>query len=86
MNTTMNTSLAPITKNKKYNFTLDDQSVLISISQISSNIIHLWKIRAVVTYEYPKRTFMYIHGNGEVSIWDLNDLSGSTNLVAFNLN
>ncbi|CAF3351327.1 unnamed protein product, partial [Rotaria sp. Silwood2] len=45
-----------------------------------------WKIHAVVTCVYPKRTFMNTHGTGEISSWDLTDLSGSITLVAFNLN
>lgn len=40
----------------------------------------------MITYEYPKRTFLNIHGSGEISSWDLTDESGSINLVAFNLN
>jgi hypothetical protein len=45
-----------------------------------------WKIRAAITCEYAKRTFLNTHGTGEISNWDLSDASGSITLVAFNLN
>lgn len=45
-----------------------------------------WRIRAVVTCAYPKRSFLNTHGTGEISNWDLTDESGSITLVAFNLN
>ncbi|CAF1678640.1 unnamed protein product, partial [Rotaria magnacalcarata] len=44
------------------------------------------KIRAEITCEYPKRTFLNTHGTGEISNWDLSDASGFITLVAFNLN
>ena len=45
-----------------------------------------WKIRAVVTCEYRKRTFMNTHGSGDIASWNLTDSSGSITLIAFNLN
>ncbi|CAF1557031.1 unnamed protein product, partial [Adineta steineri] len=34
----------------------------------------------------PKRTFVNIHGTGEISNWDLTNSSGSITLVTFNVN
>ncbi|CAF0723688.1 unnamed protein product [Adineta steineri] len=53
----------------------NNERVLINIVDINNNITFLWKIRAVVTCEYPKRTFVNTHGTGEISNWDLTDLS-----------
>ncbi|CAF1472498.1 unnamed protein product [Adineta steineri] len=64
----------------------NNERVLINIVDINNNITFLWKIRAVVTYEYPKRTFVNTHGTREISNWDLTDSSGSITLVAFNVN
>ncbi|CAF3436348.1 unnamed protein product [Rotaria socialis] len=64
----------------------DNERVLINIAEINNNITYLWKIRAEITCEYPKRTFLNTHGTGEISNWDLTDASGSITLVAFNLN
>ncbi|CAM4840044.1 unnamed protein product [Rotaria magnacalcarata] len=63
-----------------------NETILINISQINSNIIYPWKIRALVTCAYPKRTFTNTHGTGEISNWDLTDQSGSITLIAFNIN
>ncbi|CAF5136544.1 unnamed protein product, partial [Rotaria magnacalcarata] len=57
------------------------------LCSLFSNIKHwMRKIRAEITCEYPKRTFLNTHGTGEISNWDLSDASGFITLVAFNLN
>ncbi|CAF1239382.1 unnamed protein product [Rotaria sp. Silwood1] len=65
---------------------LNEKTTLINISQINTDIARPWKIRALVSCEYPKRTFTNSNGIGEVSNWDLTDETGSITMVAFNLN
>lgn len=54
--------------------------------EICIYLLPRWKIQAIISYEYTKRTFINIHGSGEISSWDLSDESGSITLIAFNLN
>ncbi|CAF1539593.1 unnamed protein product [Adineta ricciae] len=63
-----------------------NQPTLINISDINTDITYPWKIHAIVTCIYPKRSFTNSHGAGEISNWDLTDQSSSITLVAFNLN
>ncbi|CAF1473132.1 unnamed protein product [Adineta ricciae] len=44
-----------------------------------------WKLRAIVHFKHPKKTFTNATGVGEVTTWDLVDDTGSINLVAFNI-
>ncbi|CAF1473228.1 unnamed protein product [Adineta ricciae] len=44
-----------------------------------------WKLRAIVHFKHPKKTFTNATGVGEVTTWDLVDDTGSMNLVAFNI-
>ncbi len=44
-----------------------------------------WKIRAIVDFKHPRKTYINTAGAGELTTWDLVDETGSINLVAFNL-
>ncbi|CAF4064459.1 unnamed protein product [Adineta steineri] len=63
--------------NNQEDTSTNNERILINIVDINNNITFLWKIRAVVTCEYPKRTFVNIHGT-DVEGRVLRDFSIST--------